>query len=87
MKYSEIEVEIQKLKKIGDVWSAYEKIMEITKDDEVATNLARKVIKKDVANLLERIQGIFKRETANCDGVEDKSNIQILIEWLEHIDD
>ena len=87
MKYSEIEVEIQKLKEIGDVWSAYEKILLASKDDEVATNLARKVIKKDIKNMIEKIQGIFQRESANFDGSEGKSEIEVLVEWLEHIQD
>ena len=85
MKNSQLEKQIIKLREKGDLWGAGELILEICKEDSVARNLTNKVIKKDIQNLIEKIQVIHGRESANCDGVEGKSDIEILIEWLIHI--
>lgn len=81
MKYSELEKQIMEEK---DIFKRGELIMQITEADEIASNLARKVIRKDVNNLIEKIQGIFQRESANCN--ECSSDIRTLIEWLEYIE-
>ena len=81
MKYSELEKQIMEEK---DIFKRGELIMQITENDEVASGLSRKVIRKDVNNLIEKIQGIFQRESANCN--ECSSDIRTLIEWLEYIE-
>ena len=81
MKFSELEKQIMEEK---DIFKRGELIMEITDNDEVASGLSRKVIRKDVNNLIEKIQGIFQREFANCN--ECSSDIRTLIEWLEYIE-
>ena len=87
-KNSELEKMIQDVKK-SDMddryWLYSQMIADITKDDDTATDLARRVLKNDIENMLEKIQSLYQRSTCNCDGVEDKTNIDILIEWLEYI--
>lgn len=87
-KNSELEKMIQDVKK-SDMddryWLYSQMIADITEDDEVATDLARRVLKSDIENMIEKIQSLYQRSTCNCDGVEDKTNIDILIEWLEYI--
>ena len=89
-KNSELEKMIQDVKK-SDMddryWLYSQMIADITKDDDTATDLARRVLKSDVENMVEKIQSLFQRNTPNCDGVEDKSDMRLLIEWLEHIEE
>ena len=82
VKYSELEKRIMNEE---DIFKRGELIMEITEADEVASNLARKVIRKDVENLIEKIRGIFQRSESNC--VESSSDIRTLIDWLEYIEE
>lgn len=82
MKFSELEKRIMNEE---DIFAKGELIMQITESDEVASNLARKVIRKDVENLIEKIRGIFQRSESNC--VESSSDIRTLIEWLEYIEE
>ncbi|MBP3707069.1 MAG: hypothetical protein J6J36_00430 [Clostridia bacterium] len=87
-KYSNLEKEIQELKESDriDKFYLYSKaIADITKDDETATNLARKVLKNDVINMLEKIQALFQRSSVDCKNIENMSEIEQLISWLEYI--
>lgn len=87
-KHSELEKQIQEIKESDKVDKYYlysQMIADITEDDETATKLARKVLNNDISNILEKIQSLFQRETANCCKVKGKTNIDILIEWLEYI--
>ena len=68
-------------------WKYSQMIADITRDDDTATDLARKVLKNDIENMLDKIQSLFQRNTANCNGAEDKSDMRLLIEWLEHIEE
>ena len=84
MKYSELEKRIMNEE---DIFKRGELIMEITDNDEVASGLSRKVIRKDVNNLIEKIQGIFQRESAEIRDITNSSEIRQLIEWLEYIEE
>lgn len=62
------------------------KILEIvTENDDSCTRLANKVLASDIENMVDKIASIFQRETANCDSIEGKTSIDILVEWLLHI--
>lgn len=89
-KNSELEKMIQDVKK-SDMddryWLYSQMIADITAEDDTATDLARRVLKSDIENMIEKIQSLFQRNTPNCDCVEDKSDMRLLIEWLEHIEE
>ena len=82
MKYSELEKQIREEK---DIFKKHELIMQITENDDVAGNLARKVLKKDIDNMLEKIWGIYQRESAEIRDITNVSKIRQLIDWLENI--
>lgn len=90
-KYSEIEEEVRIVKesKCPDKnFIIYEELItKATKDDEVARSLAKKVLAKDINNMLEKISSLYQREGANfglfLDDEADKYDK--LIEWLQHI--
>ena len=87
-KNSELEKMIQDVKasNMDDrYWLYSQMVADITKDDDTATNLARKVLANDIENMLEKIQSLYQRSSCNCDGVEGKTNIDLLIEWVEYI--
>lgn len=87
-KYSELEKDIQDVMSSDRVDKYYlysQMIDEITDNDETASRLANKVIANDVSNLLEKIQSIYQRSDADCKSTEDRSDIDVLIAWLEHI--
>ena len=87
-KFSELEKMIQDVKKsdLDDrFWLYSQMVADITKDDDTATDLARRVLKNDIENMLEKIQSLYQRSSCNCDGAEGKTNIDLLIEWLEYI--
>ena len=87
-KYSEQEEMIQDLRdsdRIDKWWLYSQMIADITKDDDTATNLARKVLKCDIANMLEKIQSLFQRSSVDCKNIENMSEIEQLISWLEYI--
>ena len=84
MKYSELEKQIMEEK---DIFKRGELIMQITEADEIASNLARKVIRKDVQNLIDKLRGIFQRTSAECESTESMTDIEILIEWLKYIEE
>ena len=84
MKFSELEKQIMEEK---DIFKRGELIMQITESDEVASNLARKVIRKDVQNLIDKLRGIFQRTSAECESTEGMTDISILIEWLKYIEE
>ena len=89
-KYSKEEEMIKDLKtsNLDDrYWLYSQMVAEVTADDDTATDLARRVLKSDIENMVEKIQSLFQRNTPNCDGVEDKSDMRLLIEWLEHIEE
>ena len=83
MKYSELEKQIREEK---DIFKRGELIMQITENDDTAGNLARKVLKKDIDNMLEKIWGIYQRENCDCKDITNVSKIRQLIEWLEYIE-
>lgn len=88
-KYSELEKMIQEVKEsdMDDRIFLYsEMIKDISRDDEYSTNLARKVCAKEINSLLRKIQELFQREDANCKSTEGRTEIDILIDWLKHID-
>lgn len=85
MKYNAFCEEYMELKQNGDLWGAGEVLLAITENDASATNLCHKVLKKDVNSLLEKIQAIFQRESAEIRDVTNVSEIRQLIEWLEYI--
>lgn len=82
MKYTELERQIIEEK---DIFKKGELIMQITENDDVASSLSKKVIKRDVANLIEKIQGIFQRESAEVCDITNVSEIRQLISWMEYI--
>lgn len=87
-KYSELERDIQDVMSSDRVDKYYlysQMIDEVTENDETATRLSRKVLKSDIENMLEKIKSIFQRSDSNCKSTEDRSDIDILISWLEHI--
>ena len=87
-KYSELEKDIQDVMNSDrcDKYYLYSQMIdEITNNDETASRLANKVIANDVSNLLEKIQSIYQRSDSNCKSTEGRSDIDILISWLEHI--
>lgn len=89
-KNSELEKMIQDVKK-SDMddryWLYSQMIADITKDDDTATDLARRVLKNDIENMLEKIQSLFQRSDANCESTEGRSDVDVLISWLEHIEE
>lgn len=82
MKYSKLEEQIREEK---NIFRKHDLIMQITEGDEICGNLTKKVIKKDVANMLEKILGIYQRENCDCKDISDMSEIRQLISWLEYI--
>lgn len=87
-KNSKLERDIEDVRKSNRCdknWLYSEMIADITKEDDIATDLARRVIRGDIEQMLEKIQSLFQRETANCNGTDGKTNIDILVEWLEYI--
>lgn len=87
-KYSKEEEMIKDLKtsNLDDRYWLYSQIVaEVTADDEYCTSLCNRVLESSINDMIEKIQCIFQRETANCDGTEGKTNIDILVEWLLHI--
>ena len=62
-------------------------IADITRDDNTATDLARKVLANDIENMLDKICSLYQRNDCNCKSTEGRSNIDILIEWLKYIDE
>lgn len=89
-KYSELEKTIQDVKKSNmddKFWLYSQMIADITRDDNTATNLARKVLANDIENMLDKICSLYQRNDCNCKSTEGRSNIDILIEWLKYIDE
>ena len=87
-KFSEQEEMVKDLKtsNLDDRYWLYSQIVaEVTADDEYCTSLCNKVLESSINDMIEKIQCIFQRETANCDGIEGKTNIDVLVEWLLHI--
>lgn len=87
-KHSEIEKDIQNLMESDrvDKYYLYSLLCStITENDETATKLARKVLDKDIKSILDKIQSLFQRTDANFKSVEDRTDIDILIDWLLHI--
>ena len=87
-KYTEQEEMIKDLKtsNLDDRYWLYSQIIaEMTSQDDTATDLARKVLRGDIENMLDKIQSLYQRSSCNCDGTEGKTNIDLLIEWLEYI--
>ena len=72
-KYSKEEEMIKDLKtsNLDDrYWLYSQMVAEVTADDDTATDLARRVLKNDIENMLEKIQSLYQRSSCNCDGVE-----------------
>lgn len=89
-KYSELEKTIQDVKKSNmddKFWLYSQMIADITRDDNTATDLARKVLANDIENMLDKICSLYQRNDCNCKSTEGRSNIDILIEWLKYIDE
>ena len=89
-KYSELEKTIQDVKKSNmddKFWLYSQMIADITRDDNTATDLARKVLANDIENMLDKICSLYQRNDCNCKSTEGRSNIDILIEWLRYIDE
>ena len=87
-KFSEQEEMVKDLKtsNLDDRYWLYSQIVaEATADDEYCTSLCNKVLENSINDMIEKIQCIFQRETANMDGTEGKTNIDVLVEWLLHI--
>lgn len=89
-KYSELEKTIQDVKKSNmddKFWLYSQMIADITRDDNTATDLARRVLANDIENMLDKICSLYQRNDCNCKSTEGRSNIDILIEWLKYIDE
>lgn len=89
-KNSELEKMIQDIRDSDriDKWWLFSQVMsDVCREDETATNLARRVLKSDIENMVEKIQSLYQRSDANCKSTEGRSNIDILIEWLKYIDE
>ena len=89
-KNSELEKMIQDVKasNMDDrYWLYSQMIADITRDDNTATDLARKVLANDIENMLDKICSLYQRNDCNCKSTEGRSNIDILIEWLKYIDE
>ena len=89
-KYSSLERDIQDVKESDrddKYWLYSQMIQEATAQDDIATNLARKVLANDIENMLDKICSLYQRNDCNCKSTEGRSNIDILIEWLKYIDE
>lgn len=87
-KYSDIERDVQELMKSDriDRFYLYQlMVAQAISNDDTATKLARKVLQKDIENILNKIQSLYQREDANFKSTEGRTDIDILIDWLYHI--
>ena len=87
-KYSEVEKDIQDLMSSDrvDKYFLYSlMIEEITENDDTASRLANKVLKKDIETMVLKFQSLFQRSHADCKSTEGMSDIELLISWLNHI--
>lgn len=87
-KYSDIEADVQEImetERIDRFYLYQLMVAQATENDETATKLARKVLQKDIESMLSKIQSLFQREDANFKSTEGRTDIDILIDWLLHI--